>query len=348
MPDLHAIIERLKENDAITRKFNEIETRILSILNFKDLFEILLTEIQEKFSIPYVWISLIEQSELSNLIKALEASETLRERINTTSRETFEALVGTEMRPKLVNSDLKPYFRLLPPKRKFFIKSLAMVPLSLDGQVIGSLNQADFSQKRYQPGIDTSLLEILAVKVSLCLSNVTAHEKLKKMAYHDPATGLLNRRVMETVLNREFARANRYASPLSVAFIDLDDFKAINDRYGHDAGDGTLRHISERLLQMSRECDVVARYAGDEFVLILPQTTKAAGERMVERIRDYLCAQPFPWQDELITIRFSYGISSTETPDLPDWQALLKKADQNLLAAKSTKAALKANSPIKP
>jgi diguanylate cyclase (GGDEF)-like protein len=337
MPDLNAIIERLKENDAITRKFNEIETRILSILNFKDLFEVLLTEIQDKFSIPYVWISLIEQSELSDLVKTLETSKTLRERINTISRENFEALVGTDMAPKLVNADLKPYFRLLPPKRKFFIKSLAMIPLSLDGHVIGSLNQADFSQKRYQPGIDTSLLEILAVKVSLCLSNVTAHEKLKHLAYHDATTGLLNRRVMETVLAREFARAKRYDIPLSIAFIDLDDFKAINDRYGHDAGDETLRHVSDRLLKMSRTCDVVARYAGDEFVLILPHTTPSAGGRMVERIRDYLCAQPFPWEDELITVRLSYGISSTTDPELHDWQSLLKKADQNLLAAKARK-----------
>jgi diguanylate cyclase (GGDEF)-like protein len=337
MPDLQAIIDRLKENDAITSKFNAIETRILSILNFKDLFEVLLTEIQDKFSIPYVWISLIEQSELSDLVKTLETSQTLRERINTISRENFEALVGTDMTPKLINADLKPYFRLLPPKRKFFIKSLALMPLSLDGQVIGSLNQADFSQKRYQPGIDTSLLEMLAVKVSLCLSNVTAHEKLRHLAYHDATTGLLNRRVMETVLAREFARAKRYNSPLSVAFIDLDDFKAINDRYGHDAGDETLRYFSERLLKLSRTCDVVARYAGDEFVLILPQTEPSAGERMVERIRDFLCAQPFPWEDDLITVRLSYGISSTVDPELPDWQSLLKKADQNLLAAKAKK-----------
>jgi diguanylate cyclase (GGDEF)-like protein len=337
MADLDTIIERLKENDRITRKFNEIETRILSILNFKDLFEVLLTEIQEKFSIPYVWISLIEQSELGELIKTLERSETLRERINITSRETFESLVGTDMRPKLVNTDLKPYFRLLPPKRKFFIKSLAMIPLSLDGQVIGSLNQADFSQKRYQPGMDTSLLEVLAVKVSLCLSNVTAHEKLKSLAYHDPITGLLNRRVMETVLAREFSRARRYDTPMTVAFIDLDEFKSINDRYGHDAGDLTLQHVSERLLKMSRQCDVVARYAGDEFILILPQTGETAGERMVDRIRDYLCAQPLKWQDEFITVRFSYGVSSTADPDLPDWQALLKRADHRLLTAKAKK-----------
>jgi diguanylate cyclase (GGDEF)-like protein len=337
MADMQAIIERLKENDRLTRKFYEIETRVLSILNFKDLFEVLLTEIQDKFSIPYVWITLIEQSEPSNLIKALETSEALRERINVVSRETYESLVGDGIKPKLVNADLKPYFRLLPPKRKFFIKSLAMIPLSLDGQMIGSLNQADFSQKRYQPGIDTSLLEVLAVKVSLCLSNVTAHEKLKYLAYHDPTTGLLNRRVMETVLSREFARAQRYGTPLTVAFIDLDNFKAINDRYGHDAGDETLRHISQRLLQMSRECDLVARYAGDEFVLVLPQTRAKDGAVVLERIRDYLCAQPFPWDEDLITVRFSYGISSTEGSPQTDWQTLLKTADQALLAAKSCK-----------
>jgi diguanylate cyclase (GGDEF)-like protein len=142
---------------------------------------------------------------------------------------------------------------------------------------------------------------------------------------------------METVLEREFARAKRYKSPLSIAFIDLDDFKRINDRYGHDAGDETLRLFSERLLKMSRTCDVVARYAGDEFVLIFPQTEPAACKRVVERIRDYLCAKPFAWDKDLITVRLSYGISSTVEPDLADWQSLLSKADQNLLAAKSKK-----------
>ena len=125
---------------------------------------------------------------------------------------------------------MKPYQKLFPKNKKYYIQSIAVAPLSLDGDIIGSLNQADFSPLRFKPGIDTSLLEQLALKVSLCLSNVTAHEKLRFLAYHDPLTGLLNRRVMEVVLKREFARSKRYSRPLSLVFIDMDYFKQINDK----------------------------------------------------------------------------------------------------------------------
>jgi diguanylate cyclase (GGDEF)-like protein len=212
---------------------------------------------------------------------------------------------------------------------------MAMAPLSLDGEIIGSLNQADFSPERFSPGIDTSLLEQLAVKVSLCLSNVTAHEKLRYMAFHDPLTGLLNRRVMETVLQREFNRARRYKSPLSVVFIDLNDFKAVNDTYGHDCGDDMLQFLGSNLVKMSRDSDVVARFAGDEFVLILPETTAENAEHLMERVCTYLKDTPLKVGPKKITCTISYGVACTRDPLLRDPAALLKAADERLYEAKA-------------
>jgi diguanylate cyclase (GGDEF)-like protein len=333
--DLNSLLNRLQENEEIARKFAAVETAILSILKFRDLFEVLLTEIRERFKIPYVWISMIENSDLQSLISSLATSEMLRDRMSIIDRQTFRELVGSTMTPVLVNEDLKPYFKLLPQKKKYFIKSMAMAPLSLDGEIIGSLNQADFSADRFSPGIDTSLLEQLAVKVSLCLSNVTAHEKLRYMAFHDPLTGLLNRRVMETVLQREFNRARRYKSPLSVVFIDLNDFKGVNDTYGHDCGDDMLQFLGSNLVKMSRDSDVVARFAGDEFVLILPETTAENAEHLMERICSYLQATPLKLGKKKVTCAISYGVASTRDPLLRDPAALLKAADDRLYEAKA-------------
>jgi diguanylate cyclase (GGDEF)-like protein len=334
MNDIQAIIDRLKENDAITQKFNEIESSILTILNFKDLFEVLLNEIQEKFSIPSVWITMIDKSEISSLIKSLETSSILKERMNIVAREVLAELFGSQWTCILANTDLKRYFRLLPPKQKFFIKSLAIIPLALDGEVIGCLNLADFSEKRFQPGIDTSLLDQLAVKVSLCLSNVTAHEKLRFLAYHDPLTGLPNRRVMETVLAREFSRSRRYKTPLSLVFIDLDGFKTINDAHGHACGDRLLKHVAAYLTDMSRDCDLVTRYAGDEFVLILPQTNAINAERMLHRHIKRLAQEPMQAEGLMLAVSFSYGLASTEETAIEDADKMLKLADQRLYQAK--------------
>jgi len=272
------LIDRLQKNEQIDKKFHEIETRILSILNFKDFFEVLLTEIQKQFGVPCVWISLIDKSEVADLVQCIEDSDILRPRISVVDRDLFMDLVGNRSRPLLINQDIEPYLQLLPQGRDDQIKSMAVAPISWYGKTIGSFNQADYSKERFQPGIDTSRLEQLAIKVSLCLSNVTAHEKLQRMAYQDALTGLLNRRVMESILNREYNRVKRYRTPLSLVFIDVNDFKKVNDTFGHDAGDELLKYLAALLLEMSRESDVAARFAGDEFVELFVRPSAGMGK----------------------------------------------------------------------
>jgi len=334
---LEKIMDTLRENEEIARKFFEIEVSVLSILDFKGLFERLLDEIREKFSVPCVWISLIQGSEISDLIQVLSSSKSLRERLNIIDRKTFLGLIGNKTSPILLNGDLRPYDPILPPGQINSIRSLAIAPITLHGQIIGSLNQADFSPLRYRPGMDTGLLEQLAVKVSICLSNVTAHERLKWLAVRDPLTGLYNRRVMESVLIREFKRARRYKSSLSVAFIDLDDFKGVNDRYGHECGDAFLKHVSLGLMKTTREVDVVARYAGDEFVVILPGTTGEEARRLLERLQDHFAPNPMRWKEGSLSVSFSFGIASLPDSGIQDPDSLLGSADAMLYHTKKAR-----------
>lgn len=337
MKDLKSIFERLKTNEEIALRFHTVETKILSILNFVDFFETLLTSIMKEFKVPYVWLSLIKNSELTNLLQSQESSDILKERLNLINRNTFIKLVGNNTKPILANKNLKPYFKIFPKTRKYLIKSIAVVPIFLDGEIVGSLNQADISPSRFQPGLDTSLLEHLTVKVSLCLSNVAAHEKLRLLANRDPLTGLFNRRVMEDILKREFARAIRYKKSLSVIFIDLDDFKNVNDTYGHDQGDDLLKYVAEQLIKMSREIDVVARFAGDEFVVILPETSSENAENLMSRFVLYLSKHPLKKGKISIAAAISFGVASTEDKSIKDPLQLLKKADKKLYRLKKQK-----------
>ena len=324
------LFARLQQNEKIAKKFHEIEIKILSIYNFKDLFEALLSEVQNQFGVPYVWISLIDGNEVSTLVQTLATSNDLRERMSIVDRKMFADLIKDNQKPLLVNENLDFYRQLLPPNQSYPIKSMAVAPISLYGKVIGSFNQADFTKERFQPGIDTSLLEQLAIKVSLCLSNVVAHEKLQFMAFYDPLTGLLNRRVMESILKREFVRVKRYKTPLSVAFIDVNDFKQINDTFGHATGDELLKHIASLLVDMSRQSDVATRFAGDEFVLICPETSANSTEKMLMRLKGYIKDHPLVMESNKIPFSISYGIASTEDETILDPSALLKKADEAL------------------
>lgn len=338
MTDLKAIMNVLRYNEEIARRFFEIEKRILRVLDFTDFFEVLLVEIRRQFKVPYAWITLSENSDIAGFIQALETSGQLNSQLNMVDSQTFTDLVGTRVTPLLVNRDLKPYHRMLPKECVRRVKSIAIAPISLDGRIIGSLNQADVSQQRFQPGMDTSLLEQLAVKVSLCLSNVTAHEKLRFLAYHDPLTGLLNRRVMESVLEREFARYRRYPNNLSLVFMDLDHFKHVNDLHGHDCGDELLVYIAQTLLQLSRATDVVSRYAGDEFVVILPQTTKESAIQLMRRVGEIFSERPLKsMKGVTIPVSVSFGLASADDSGVIDPASLIKKADENLYEAKRSR-----------
>jgi transcriptional regulator with GAF, ATPase, and Fis domain len=174
MIEIDEILEHITVNEEIAKKFFEIEAGILSVGNFKDLFEKLLLLIEEKFSIPHVWITMVRENDILHLIEALESSDVLKERLSVVKRKAFLRLINEKDSPVLVNKNMKPFYALLPRNQKYFAKSLAVVPISLDGEVIGSLNLGDFSESRFQPDMDTFFLSQLAVKISLCISNVTA------------------------------------------------------------------------------------------------------------------------------------------------------------------------------
>ena len=158
-------------------------------------------------------------------------------------------------------------------------------------------------------------------------------EKLQSIAATDVLTGLVNRRQFNLRLNGEIARARRHQTPLSLALFDLDDFKKLNDFYGHPVGDKILRELGKLISQNIRECDVAARYGGEEFALILPETGEKEAYDLLERIRELIAQTVFCLPENPLTISMSVGVAELENTQNTTFE-LVERADVALYEAK--------------
>jgi len=165
------------------------------------------------------------------------------------------------------------------------------------------------------------------------LIDIGKFEEIFKQARRDFLTGLYNRQEFEEAIGREIARAKRYERKVSLLFFDLDSFKKLNDQYGHLAGDKALQYLAEIIGKNKREEDVVARYGGDEFVMLLPDTGKEDALRLAERFRRMVESRRIPFEGHSLPITISGGVATC--PD--DAQAavkLIQCADHALHVAK--------------
>lgn len=145
----------------------------------------------------------------------------------------------------------------------------------------------------------------------IALSNARQHRTVEKQALVDSLTGLANRRLCTAALEKELARAERFEEPLTLVLTDIDDFKTINDRWGHPTGDEVLRAFAERLRESVREIDLAGRWGGEEFALLLPGTDQEGGRQLAERIRELLAGQHLVAPDGgQIAVTSSFGIAS--------------------------------------
>mgnify|MGYP001147307675 CR=1 FL=1 len=166
MNDVKEILQVICRNEEVARKFFEIETSILSIHNFRDLFEKLLTEIHDKFSVPRVWIAMTEDNDVWRLLDRMTTGGTFGERLRIVDAQAFGEIVTNGSSPVLANEGMERFASLLPEDARYTLGSIAVVPLTYEGTAIGSLNLGDESPERYGPGMEVSLLRQLAVQLS--------------------------------------------------------------------------------------------------------------------------------------------------------------------------------------
>ncbi|WP_434704894.1 GGDEF domain-containing protein [Pseudomonas sp. Z1-12] len=206
------------------------------------------------------------------------------------------------------------------------------LPLMAYGEILGLLHIRQVGlQDLSEEGLQ--IAEAVAEQTALALANGRMRQVLETQSIKDPLTGLYNRRFMDETLNRELARSERNGSCLSVVMMDLDNFKQLNDSYGHAAGDAVLRAVSALIVQSMRSSDIACRFGGEELIIILPECTLKDAASRAEAIRTSLEEMSLTDHGQTFTVTASFGVSSTETSKA-DQASLLKAADSALYAAK--------------
>ena len=211
-------------------------------------------------------------------------------------------------------------------------KCFLISPLLVEGRVTGVVRIASPEADAFDSE-DQRLLESLVSLASLALENAKLFEETEKLAITDGLTKLLLRRPLLERLEEELRRSAERSSKLGCILLDIDHFKSVNDTYGHPAGDEVLRAISGILRQSVREVDLLGRYGGEEFMVLLPETDLEGARLVAERIREAVAARPFRLKDDDKTITVSLGISVY--PDAADgMENLIQKADEALYYSK--------------
>jgi diguanylate cyclase (GGDEF)-like protein len=213
-------------------------------------------------------------------------------------------------------------------------KNCAIVPLVCHDRVVGVLNLAD----KTAPGAfcreDVALIELFGQLIGASIGNINLFERMQRQATLDGLTGLINHRSFYESLEREVWRSRRYGGTISLIMADIDDLKMINDVYGHRAGDKVIKEVSRHIRDSIRQIDLAARYGGDEFAVILPNTALDDAMVVSKRILDAVSRAPMVWQGSEVPLSISLGVGEYG-PDVSP-EDIASRSDRALYNAKQS------------
>lgn len=303
---------------------------VASTLNTNESLRLIVDTLSETFGYAHVSIRLLESGLL--VLSAHSSGWTAERASFALGQGVIGRVAATGVAEFIPDVSKEPAYIASRPG----ITSEVCVPIVYNGELAGILN-IEGDTRRPVTQHDLELMQTFAQHAGTLIHNARTYEQMEVLASRDPITGLPNHREFRTRLKEEIARAARRERSLSLMVIDLNLFKQINDRYGHLAGDDVLRAVGERLSSGLRESDILARYAGDEFVVLLPETDRDVAHRVAKRLESLVRSRPFTVGGEASApVSLSVGIATYPT-DATTALELIKVADDAMYSAKRSR-----------
>jgi len=307
-----------------------------SILEPRKVIELIMAKIQQLIP-SEAWSMLMVDEEKQELTFELALGEKGRDvsSFRVKMGEGIAGWVAQTGKPTIVNDTSRdPRFaRRFDSQTQFQTRSILCAPLISRGRTIGVVQVINKRGGKFTQA-DLEVLLTLVEPCAIAIENAILFQRIEQLTITDDLTKLFNSRYLNLYIRREIKRCKRHGIPLSVIFLDLDGFKSVNDAYGHLAGSRTLTEVGGILVEAVRESDILARYGGDEFVVVLPETPPSGALVIAERIRKAIESHSF-LKDQGLEARISasFGIASYPDHALTP-EGLIQKADQAMYRVK--------------
>lgn len=332
----------LQNHEQVLSKINRISqlSRQINCLNLKRISLVCIEKIPELISARFASMYLYNSNE--NVLQLLRHNHpySIEKEVHLSEHPNSPMAVAIQQQKTQLIKDFNDWKESVnidvnrPFVRNYQTNSCIIAPLHSSGKIAGLLNLADkIDGEGFDHNVDMPPVELLCEIIGSAMSNITMYEEVRKQARTDGMTGLVNHTTFYNELDKEVSRSRRYSGHLTLIMIDVDRLKIINDEYGHRAGDAMLTHVANQILYCIRETDIAARYGGDEFSIILPNTSLADALVVAQRMMDYVSSYPIQVEDHSIQASVSIGLAQYQREFTTE--TIMREADGALLAAKN-------------
>jgi len=336
---LRAYVSNAQHNSEKLQRFHDQELQFIAANGLSNLTRAIHTDYKKNFQLDYVSLLLVDEDfEIRHILNSMQI-ESAQIGLTFSDAPIKNHFFPDGVHPlfkNIKNTEISSLFDDIPEN----INSMAILPLIRGNRIIGALNIASQDKNRFIQGAATDFIEHLATILAVCIENAINHEKVRLLGLIDPLTGVHNRRYFEQRLHEEIDGCLRHNNHLAFLMIDLDYFKVINDSCGHPVGDTILKEVSTLIRMQLRLSDILARFGGEEFVVLITDSDQQTVYNIAERIRNSIKTHPefskIPLPDPVTVSIGICMLSDDPTQNSIDKIAkhLLQRADEALYQSK--------------